>query len=180
MEHQDDTRNGLDRRQLHHDDARALEISCDSKDIRGTQFDQHRNQRRHMNVEIPHLYPQLVRQTSRQSGSSISALRSRIYCSIATSSRISLNSVSDVRRTQLRWRTGGKNSRVMAREVSGHPESEEIVLEGWLEHVRHLGNVAFAVLRDSSGRIQVTWDQESAENQVCRVRFAAWLKCNPW
>ncbi|GAB5355454.1 hypothetical protein AAMO2058_000206900 [Amorphochlora amoebiformis] len=56
----------------------------------------------------------------------------------------------------------------MAREVSGHPESEEIVLEGWLEHVRHLGNVAFAVLRDSSGRIQVTWDQESAENQ-CRV-----------
>jgi len=48
-----------------------------------------------------------------------------------------------------------------------------LLIEGWLEHSRHLGSVAFAVIRDRSGRVQLMWSLEDAteDSRTCESNF---------
>ncbi|WP_086637847.1 aspartate--tRNA(Asn) ligase [Methanonatronarchaeum thermophilum] len=60
-------------------------------------------------------------------------------------------------------------------EISPEMEGSEVVVAGWIHETRDLGGVAFVVLRDRAGKIQVTIpkkkvDEELAEKIISQVR----------
>ncbi|HEY3363590.1 MAG TPA: aspartate--tRNA(Asn) ligase [Symbiobacteriaceae bacterium] len=55
--------------------------------------------------------------------------------------------------------------RVLASQVSAHT-GETILLQGWVHKLRHLGNLAFLMLRDRSGMVQCVLEGELAAREI--------------
>ena len=54
--------------------------------------------------------------------------------------------------------------RTLVRDLKGKKDGEVVVVQGWLQEVRKLKNISFAVLRDHTGSLQITLKPENLGN----------------